>query len=214
MLADAATWSRKYDLALEQYQLLLAKGPRSPQLRMRVGSIYELQGKINEAVASYQMAAALAPRDPSAALGLAEALRLAGRDNESIAAYRNALALDPQSVRAMNGLAFLLAENDTKIDEAQTLAQQALQKAPHNADFQDTLGLIYLKKNSDESAIQTFQNLVDHHPDNPLYHYHFGLALLQIGQKDQARAELEAALPKKPTEKVRKNIETALANIH
>jgi len=113
----------------------------------------------------------------------------------------------------MNGLAFLLVENDTKIEEAESLAQRALQKAPQDADFQDTLGLIYVKKNNEDTAVRVFENLVVHHRENALYHYHFGLALFQAGQKDKARAELEAALPKKPSEKVRKGIESALAKI-
>jgi tetratricopeptide (TPR) repeat protein len=213
MLAEAAVWSRKYDLAVEQYQLLLTKGPRSPQLRMRLGSVYELQGHVNEAVASFQMAVNLAPRDPAAAASLADALRLAGRDTEAIAAYRNALALDPQNAKAMNSLAFLLIEGEINIDEAQSLVQRALQKSPQEPDFQDTLGLVYLKKNSADSAIRVFQNLADHYPDNPLYRYHLGLALLKIGEKDKARAELQAALPKNPSEKVRRNIQITLATI-
>ena len=88
-----------------------------------------------------------------------------------------------------------------------------MQKAPQESDYRDTLGLVYLKKNLKDSAVTVFQNLVNKHPNNPLYHYHYGLALFQTGQNAKAKAELETALPKKPSEIVRKGIETTLAKI-
>jgi hypothetical protein len=35
-------------------------------------------------------------------------------------------------------------------------------------------------------------------PDNAIYHYHYGLALIQKGDKPSARRELESALKNKP----------------
>jgi Flp pilus assembly protein TadD len=213
LLADSALYSRNYDLALEHYQYLLAKGVRSEQLQMRLGVVYELKGNYPQAVASFEMAKSLAPRDAAANIALADALRLAGRDQEAIASYRSALALSPENPKAMNSLAFLLVNGDGKVEEAETLVQRALQKAPQESDYRDTLGLVYLKKNLKDSAVTVFQNLVKKHPDNPLYRYHYGLALFQTGQNARAKAELETALPKKPPENVRKGIETTLAKI-
>jgi tetratricopeptide (TPR) repeat protein len=213
LLADTALSSRNYDLALEHYQFLLAKGVRSEQLQMRLGVVYELKGNYPQAVASFQMAKSLAPRDAAANLALADALRLAGRDQEAIASYRSALALSPENPKAMNSLAFLLVNADGKVEEAETLVQRALQKAPQESDYRDTLGLVYLKRNLKDSAVTVFQNLVNKHPDNPLYRYHYGLALFQTGQNARAKAELQTALPKKPPENVRKGIETALAKM-
>jgi predicted Zn-dependent protease len=73
--------------------------------------------------------------------------------------------------------------------------------------------LVYLKKKLGDSAVHVFQNLAKKYPDNPTFRYHYGLALVESGQKARAKAELEAALPKKPSEDVRKGIETALAGI-
>jgi predicted Zn-dependent protease len=107
----------------------------------------------------------------------------------------------------------MLVDGDGKIEEAQSLAERAVQKAPENPHFADTLGLVYLKKKLGDSAVHVFQNLAKKYPDNPTFRYHYGLALVESGQKARAKAELEAALPKKPSEDVRKGIETALAGI-
>jgi tetratricopeptide (TPR) repeat protein len=213
LLADTALHSHNYDLALEHYQFLQAKGIRSEQLQMRLGAVYEFKGNYPQAVASFETAKALAPHDAAASAALADALRLSGRDQDAIANYRNALVLDPENPKAMNSLAFLLVNGDGKIEEAETLVERALQKAPQEPDFRDTLGMVYLKKNLKDSALNVFQNLVKRQPDNPLYLYHYGLALIQTGQNAKAKAELEAALPMRPPEGVRKGIETTLAKI-
>ena len=213
LLADTALHSRNYDLALEHYQFLLAKGMRSEQLQMRLGAVYEFKGNYPQAVASFQLARNLAPRDAAASIALGNALRLAGRDREAVASYRSALALDPENPKVMNSLAFLLVNEDGKVGEAESLVLRALQKAPQDPDFRDTLGLIYLKKGLRDSAISVFESLANKYPDNPLYLYHDGLALYQTGQTAKAKDELEAALPKRPSAEIRKNIETTLAKI-
>ena len=144
---------------------------------------------------------------------MGDALRLAGRDREAIASYRSALALDPENPKVMNSLAFLLVDEDGKLGEVDSLVLRVLQNAPQDPDFRDTLGLIYLKKSLRDSAISVFQSLAKKYPDDPLYLYHYGLALFQSGQTAKAKDELEAALPKRPSADVRKNIETTLAKI-
>ena len=98
----------------------------------------------------------------------------------------------------MKKLAFLLVDTGGALDEAQHLAEHTLQKAPKEPDYADTLGLVYLKKNLADSALQVFRNVVKRYPDNPGFRFHYGLALLESGQKAQAQAELESALAKKP----------------
>jgi predicted Zn-dependent protease len=53
--------------------------------------------------------------------------------------------------------------------------------------------------------------LTQDYPDNPVFHYHFGMVLLQKGDKATAKTELNNALSKKPSDEVRGNIQSALA---
>jgi hypothetical protein len=46
-----------------------------------------------------------------------------------------------------------------------------------------------------------------------MVHYHYSLALAEIGKKSLAKAEFETALWKRPTPDVRKNIASALHNM-
>jgi predicted Zn-dependent protease len=62
-----------------------------------------------------------------------------------------------------------------------------------------------------DSAIQVFRALTQDYPDNPVFHYHFGMVLLQKGDKATAKTELKNALTKKPSDEMRGHIELALA---
>ncbi len=213
MLADTAMRARKYDLALEQYQQLQTMGVRSEQLQLRLGAAYQLKGQYEKAIASFQSAKELAPRDPVSAGALADAQRVAGHSAEAIVNYRRLLTLDAENENAMNNLAYLLLETGGSADEAQRLVEQALRKSPRNPNFADTLGMVYMKKNLEDSALQVFGGLTTRFPDNPVFRYHYALSLSQKGQKAKAKTELEVALRKAPPEDLRKDIQTTLAKI-
>jgi len=138
---------------------------------------------------------------------------MTGRNAEAAAGYRRVLVLDTENANAMNNLAYTLLDMGGA-DEAQKLAEQALQKSPRSPSFADTLGMVYLKKNLDDSAMQVFTGLTQRFPDNPVFRYHYALTLTQKGQKAKAKTELEVALSKSPSDELRKNIQTSLAKVH
>jgi predicted Zn-dependent protease len=112
----------------------------------------------------------------------------------------------------MNNLAYTLLDTGGS-DEAQSLVEKALQKSPSNPNFADTLGMVYLKKNLEDSAVQVFSGLTQRFPDNPVFRYHHALSLTQKGQRAKAKAELEVALSKSPPDELRKSIQSSLAKI-
>ena len=213
MLADTAARAHNYDLALKYYGYLEVLGVRSEQLQLRLGAVYQMKGEIEKAIASYRAAVELAPRNLAAIGALADAQRIAGRNAEATVTYRRLLALDPENENALNNLAFTLLDANGSVDEAQKLVEQALRKAPRSPNFADTLGMVYLKKNLDDSAIQVFSGLTARFPDNPVFRYHYALSLSQKGQKAKAKTELEVALRKAPPDDLRRDIQTTLARI-
>ena len=212
LLAETATRSGKYDVALEQYKYLLAQR-QNAQLQIRLGGVYQLKGDLKSALESYQTAKDLAPRDPVAVGALADAFRMAGRNAEALVNYQKLLQLQPDNAIAMNNVAFLLLENGSGVDEAQRLAERAVQKSPQDPNFADTLGMVYMRRNLGDSAMQVFGGLVHRFPDNPEYHFHYGLALTQRGDKSKARNEFQMALRKSPSDDLRKSIQSTLAKI-
>ena len=213
LLADTALRASKYDLALQQYEQLQKMFPRSSQVLTRIGTVYQLKGDFSKAIASLEQAKELAPRDSSVAAALGDALAMAGRHADAEASYRQMLALDPENATAMNNLAYTIINTRGATDEAQKLAERALQKSPGNPSFADTLGLLYLKKNLSDSALQVYSGLTQRFPENPVFRYHYALSLTQRGQHQKAKAELEGALRRSPPDELRKTIQSSLANL-
>jgi tetratricopeptide (TPR) repeat protein len=211
LLGSAAMQAGKYDLALNHYQQLFALAPNSEPICLALGTAYRMKGDFPTALSYFQKAGALAPKDRAPLLMTADALQAAGHKPEALATYRRLLQLNADDAVANNAVAYLVTETGGNLDEALKLAQKALQLNPKQPNFSDTLGWIYFKRNLNDSAVQVFRSLTQDYPDNPVFHYHFGMVLLQKGDKATAKTELNNALSKKPSAEVRGNIESALA---
>jgi tetratricopeptide (TPR) repeat protein len=201
ILARFAAASGKYDIAVDQYKQLAAAAPRSGDLQISLAAAYNASGDHKTAIEVLEKAAQADPKSATTELDLARTLLAAGRVSDAKAGYRKVLAIQPNNATALNDLAWLMADSGENLGEALSFAQRGLQTAVDpglkNA-LSDTLGWVYLKKNSPDAALQVFQNLVRGNPDNPTYRYHLGAALLQKGDKRKARTELDAALAAKP----------------
>lgn len=211
LVARTALRTADYGLAARELIRLAERDPNWDYLYLLLGQAHQLNGDLQKAILAFQRALQLTPNSLEAALRLAYAYESAGQVAQAISAYRKALEINPNTPIAMNNLAYLLAEHGGDLDEAQKLAQLALQRVPQQQYIADTLGWIYFKKNDLEAALQIFQNLVKKYPDEAAFRYHLGAVLLKRGQKAQARAELQAALDNKPPAQLEKKIRDLLS---
>jgi len=199
-LANTAVAAGQYDLAIAEFKKLVSSQSKSAILQLRLGQAYDLKGDYNSAIACYREAQALSPQDQGSRFMLAATLAKTGHTDEAQTQYRTLLKSHPDNWLAMNNLAYLLAETGGDLDEALSLAQRAAQKFPSQSHFSDTIGYVYLKKGMHDNAVRTFSGLVQKYPNNPTFHYHLGMALLETGDKAAAKNELGAALANHPSE--------------
>jgi predicted Zn-dependent protease len=113
--------------------------------------------------------------------------------------WEQILKINPSHAVALNNLAFIKAQEGVDLDQALTMSQRARQAMPSSPEVSDTLGWIYIKKNLSEDAVRVFRDLTTQVPKNPVFHYHYGMALLQKGDKPSARREFEMALANNPS---------------
>jgi tetratricopeptide (TPR) repeat protein len=198
-LAGTDALSGRYDLALAEYQKLLASDTKSILYRRRLAEVYDLAGYPSRALVYYEQAHELAPNDPRVTVSLASALERTGRVQQAQALYQAVVKAHPENAAALNNAAFFLADNGGDLDEALRLAKTALARSPGQPSFSDTIGYIYLKKGMLDSAIQSFSTLAHRYPSSASFRYHLGLALFEKGEKSVARKELEAALANHPS---------------
>ena len=106
-----------------------------------------------------------------------------------------------------------MAQNGGDLDQALTFAQRARQKMPNELAFADTLGIIYLKKNLVENALEILEDLVRKKPGEAVFRLHLGEALLKKGETAKGKKELQTALASKPSTEDAARIKELLAKI-
>jgi tetratricopeptide (TPR) repeat protein len=118
-----------------------------------------------------------------------------GNRTEAMAQYRSVVDKDGSNMAALNNLAYLQAKEDP--DGALVYAQKAAELAPGNSSVQDTLGWIYYRKGLYQVALTHLKYAVTL-GDTPVHKYHFGMACLKAGDREQGQKALRAALESDP----------------
>jgi tetratricopeptide (TPR) repeat protein len=178
-----------------------------------LGEVYADNQRIDDARREYERLVQTKPDDSPAHTMIAILLQQQGNMEEARKRYEKVLELDPRSAVAANNLAYMQAEKGTDLDRALNLAQTAKAELPDDADIDDTLGWIYVKRNLHGLAIDTLRRSVDRQPDNALYQYHLGVAYLKAGDKERARKALEGAMKADPKFEHAADARTILASI-
>jgi tetratricopeptide (TPR) repeat protein len=199
VLAKYYKRAERYDEAIGLYQGLVAQDPRSPTLLIQLAETQRLKGDLNSAIDTFRRCSQAAPADTLCLTQLGMIFEGTGKQDQAKPIWEQILKIKPDHALALNNLAFIKAQEGVDLDQALTMSQKARQQMPNSAEVSDTLGWIYIKKNLSEDAVRVFKELTARVPTNATYHYHYGMALLQKGDKPAAKKELEAALADNPS---------------
>jgi tetratricopeptide (TPR) repeat protein len=203
----------RYDDAIRIYETLLEKQPKSSTLLRALAETQRRKGDLNGAIDNFRRCSQEAPSDTSCLMLLGLLMEGTGKRDQAKPIYEQILKIRPDDPLALNNLAFAKAEEGVDLDQALTMAQRAVQKAPGNPQIADTLGWIYIKKSLTDDAVRVFRDLVVKEPNNYQFHYHYGMALLQKGDKPSAKRELETALKDNPSRDDKNKIQDLLQKI-
>ncbi len=212
-LAQVYVASGNFGSAAAEFQALIGKDPKSPHLYLQLGETKVRGGDIAGARSAFQTARQLAPSDAAAAFDLALLYDRTGRSKDAREQYQVVIQLQPDNTAALNNLAYLDAEDGVDLDQALAQAQRAQQRTPDDPNVQDTLALVYIRKNLTNDGVRMLRELVSRNPDNVSFHLHLALALYQKGDRPLAKRELLAASRNKPDSKEQDKIRELLAKI-
>jgi tetratricopeptide (TPR) repeat protein len=207
LLASTASDVGMYDIALREYKWLTANSPATVEYFIGLGNVYRQQGHIPEAIEAFRQCATLAPNDPRipSVVGFLEETN--GQTELAKASYREALKTDPDNPIALNNLAYVIADRGGDLNQAFEMVQRAGAKRPNDNSVADTMAWIYVKEKKLDMASSIYSRLTARAPDNPVFHYHYGVALWQKGDRTKGRQELERALgkglPKESEDRIR-----------
>jgi tetratricopeptide (TPR) repeat protein len=206
------------ELLLLRAQLLVARGEleqaerdamlafqRQPELTAAgqlVVQIYRAQGRIEEAIESFEEVLAAGSLDVGARVLLARLHLAAGHEARAEELLEGVLAERSDLPEAKNDLAYLLARRGADLDRALELATDAQQGLGELPPVADTLGYVYLRRGLPEAALAQFRATIElaeaQQTMTPLYPYHLGLALRELGLEAEAEQAFEQALSLDP----------------
>jgi Flp pilus assembly protein TadD len=216
-VGNAEVNAGQYDKAIMTYQGLMAKvsEPRlQSDLWNRIGETYLRKGDVQQSINSLEKARQGQPNNTSLTTNLGQLYDQQGKIDMARKYYEMSIKVDPNNALALNNLAYMMSQsNGSDLDQALTYATRAKQRLPEHTEINDTLGVIYIKKNLTDNAIDTFRTLVVKAPSNPTYHYHYALALLQKGDRENARKECQTALADKPKKQEEDQIRQLMAKV-
>jgi tetratricopeptide (TPR) repeat protein len=176
---------------------LVEKDPSQLEPYDLLGRLYMTQGQTDRALSEYQALAGRTPK-PAAALTMIGLIHESKGDRAAARThYEQALAADAKAGVAANNLAWIYAD-EQRLDDALRLAGVAVDAMKQRPEAEDTLGWIYYLKDLPGHAIPAFERALSRAPNNPIYHYHLGLAQMKAGNEAAGRKALRRALELKP----------------
>jgi tetratricopeptide (TPR) repeat protein len=148
------------------------------------------------AAQEYQAALKIAPTESQLVADAASFFEQHGRVDDAIEGYEALYKRNPRTQRfAANNLAMLLVTYRTdraSLDRARDLI--AGFASSDDSNLLDTAGWVCFKRGEFREALPALERARERAPDSKVIRYHLGMAELQLGMKDRARSNLEAAL--------------------
>ena len=118
-------------------RVIILKDPLTPEEHLNLGVTYEQQGEFDNAIKEYNLAAKQLPR---AYLHLGNAYFQKREWKEAESYYRKAIRKEPENADAYNNLAWLYYMKKENLNQAEKLAERALELNPAKGDiYRDTL---------------------------------------------------------------------------
>ena len=140
------------------------------------------------------------------------------------AEFRKVLGDDPDNISALNYLGYMLADRNTRLQEAYEMVKKAVDKDPNNGAYLDSLGWVYYRLNKFEEAEKYLRQAVERVTRDATVHDHLGDVFSKRNNFKDAIRHWELALREWETGapsdrdaneygKVQKKLESAKAKI-
>ncbi len=109
-------------------------------------------------------------------------------------AFRKVLADDPKNAMALNYLGYMLADRDTRLEEALGYIRRAVALDPQNGAYLDSLGWAYYKLGKYDLAEENLRRASERINTDPTVHQHLGELYQKTGRLKLAASNYERSL--------------------
>jgi Serine/threonine protein kinase len=196
-LTHDAKWPTPAAAACER---AISADPQNPDVRVTLGELRRLTGRLDEALNEYKTALAQQPNNADAILGLAETYKAAGKLPEAETAYRKAIDLQPNYWGGYNKLGVFYASYG-RLAESVTMFQKVVELIPDNQRGYNNLGAIYEQMGRYDAAVRVFSKNIATKPTDQAYS-NLGTCYYYMGKYSEAGAAFEHAIAMTPTKSI------------
>lgn len=172
------------------YRQVVGSDPSLAQAWFQLGTVNQLQGKLDEAVTSYARVLQLVPDHVEALNNLGVALQARGMPEEALACLRRAVRLSPGYADAHNNLGNAL-QDQGKLDLAETSYRRAIELKPNSLDANHNLGNVLRAQGRLAESAASYDRAPAIAPDHAQAHLSRAMAWLQMGDFERGWAEYE-----------------------
>ena len=109
-------------------------------------------------------------------------------------AFRKVLADDPKNAMTLNYLGYMLADRDTRVEEALGYIRRAVALDPQNGAYLDSLGWAYYKLGKYDLAEENLRRASERINTDPTVHQHLGELYQRTGRLKLAASNYERSL--------------------
>jgi tetratricopeptide (TPR) repeat protein len=188
---------RRLPEAEQQDRQALALQPDSPLPYSSLAALYQAQGRTADAVVVLTEAKQKLPNNPDAYRLLGDFYYSIGDYDKALAEYGSLFQKHRNDRRVeKNYIQLLILKHH--LDEAAKLNAALLKMNPGDVDGLDMKGQILGLRNDPDDAILAFQASLKGNPQNPVAHYHLGVAYNLVGNTEQAESEWRKAVSLSP----------------
>jgi len=182
--------------AVESLRRSLEQG-HYPEIYNTLGSLFQQQGDLDQAVDSFGKAVALRPDYVDAHFNLATALTAAGRGPDAIDSYRRVVRLQPGHVAALNNLGQLLCQSGRTDEGVETFARAVALRGDF-FEARSNLGTALTSLGRYGEALVHLTAAAGLRPDSPDVLNNLGNALRMAGNHDEAIRAMRRAVTLRP----------------
>jgi len=164
---------------------ILSSWPNNMEALYLLGSVWQGQNKLNQAIACYQRLTALRPDLAAAHFNMGNAWKDKGRLDRAIACYQGAIAADPRYREAHVNLGIALHQSG-QIDSSIACLQRAVELNPQSAEAHFNLGKACASNADFDRAMACYRLAVQLNPNYVEAHNNLGVLLAEQGHPQQA----------------------------
>ncbi|MHB1231158.1 MAG: O-linked N-acetylglucosamine transferase family protein [Burkholderiales bacterium] len=171
--------------------------PKNPLIRARLGEVYHVLERYQDALKAYREALKLKPDMAAAHGNMGAVLQKLGKDEEAFVSYQRALQLAPPAYIQLVNMGDIRSKAG-RYDEAIQYYRQAIELQPDQALAHANLANVFAEQRQWEEAESALRHALALEPARPEFYNCLGIVLYATGRSQEALSMYDQAIRLSP----------------